>query len=321
MRTAPLRLSDQIIETNRRLRGAAANGWLKRLPATIERLCREWDVELEPPFSFGYGANYVAAGRRGDSTQVVLKATFPNHEFATELASLRLRDGNGAVPVLAADEDEAVMLMRRASPGTMLAETLIENGDDEAATAVAAVAMRAFWRPVPAQHPFPSTEDWGEGFARHRGRYGGHGQIPQRLFERAEELFRELGRSAAPAVVLHGDFHHENILRDGRDGEGAGEGWTVIDPKGVTGEPAYELGSFLRNPLSLWEGGDHVALLRRRVEIFAELLALDPQRIAAWAAAQAVLSVIWSAEDGLGLAADGPWRRCIETSFALHDGG
>ena len=25
-------------------------------------------------------------------------------------------------------------------------------------------------------------------------------------------------------------------------------GWTVIDPKGITGEPEYEGGSFLHNP-------------------------------------------------------------------------
>lgn len=38
-------------------------------------------------------------------------------------------------------------------------------------------------------------------------------------------VFAELCDSMGEEVVLHGDLHHENILR-------SGDGWVAVDPKG-----------------------------------------------------------------------------------------
>ena len=43
-------------------------------------------------------------------------------------------------------------------------------------------------------------------------------------------------------VVLHGDFHHYNVLSAQR------ANWLAIDPKGMLGDPGYEVGPFLCNP-------------------------------------------------------------------------
>jgi streptomycin 6-kinase len=305
--------SERFLARTRALHGPPADAWLEGLPATLQRLCDEWELELDRPFDGGYGVNYVVPARRADGSAAVLKATFPNREFDSELASLTLCGGKGAVRVLASDPVAAAMLIERAVPGTMLATLAGDDARDLKLTPAVAAAMQAFWRPVPSTScPFPSTADWGRAFARHRALYGGSGPIPAVPFDRADELFRDLLASAADSVVLHGDLHHENILSHGN-------GWTVIDPKGVTGEPAFEVGAYLRNPLRIWKTGDHRDLQRRRIEIFAGALGLDATRIAAWSAAQAVLSAVWDAEDGTGLSADAPWIACIETMFAVHD--
>ncbi len=55
------------------------------------------------------------------------------------------------------------------------------------------------------------------------------------------------------ASTFHGgDLHHENILAAER------APWLAIDPKGVIGEPAYEMGALLRNRLM----GDSTVMLR-----------------------------------------------------------
>jgi streptomycin 6-kinase len=110
--------------------------------------------------------------------------------------------------------------------------------------------------------------------------------------ERAEGLFAELLASQAPAVVLHGDLHHMNILA-------AGPGdWRAIDPKGVIGEPAYECGALLRNPIPQISSWPELArTLARRIAVLAETLRLDRRRIHGWALAQTVLSAWWSVED------------------------
>ena len=72
----------------------------------------------------------------------------------------------------------------------------------------------------------------------------------------------------------------------------------ALDPKGVIGEPAYETGAWLRNPLpnvGRWpDAGRHLA---RRVDQLADLLGIDRQRIIAWGICQAVLSAVWDIDD------------------------
>lgn len=42
-------------------------------------------------------------------------------------------------------------------------------------------------------------------------------------------------------MLLHGDFHHDNILL-GNDGE-----YIIIDPKGVIGDPVFDIARFILN--------------------------------------------------------------------------
>ncbi len=93
-------------------------------------------------------------------------------------------------------------------------------------------------------------------------------------------------------MLLHGDFHHYNILAAER------QPWLAIDPKGVVGDPAYETGAFLYNRLPDELQPDELrAILARRVEQLAVELTLDRDRILGWGLAQAVLSAWWSYED------------------------
>ena len=112
------------------------------------------------------------------------------------------------------------------------------------------------------------------------------------MLDRAEGLYAELSASQGPRVLLHGDLHHYNILEDAR------RGWLAIDPKGVLGERAFEAGAMLRNPLGEMRQFADAAIISRRTAILTELLGLDRQRILGWAFSQAVLSALWSIEDG-----------------------
>ena len=61
---------------------------------------------------------------------------------------------------------------------------------------------------------------------------------------RAQELAEYLDNTQETEALLHGDLHHENILQD-RDGH-----YRCIDPKGFIGDPAFELGPILANPVA-----------------------------------------------------------------------
>src|SRR3712207_377440 len=92
-------------------------------------------------------------------------------EAATEREAMRLFDGRGAARLFEADAERDALLLERLEPGTKLSELC--DADDEGATSAAVSVMRSLLRPAPLVHEFPSVADWGEGFARHRARYGG----------------------------------------------------------------------------------------------------------------------------------------------------
>jgi len=267
--------------------GKAGRAWVDRLPATLAACGDRWSLVIEPPFP-NLSYNYASPATRADGAAVVLKACFPDQAFVRESEALLLFAGRGAVRLLEADPTAGVMLLERLVSGTPLRAM----EDDAQATSIAASVMRRLWRPVPSDHPFPTIADWAAGIGRYQARFAdAPGPIPAALANEAARLFAELLASQADPVLLHGDLHHDNILQADR------EPWLAIDPKGVVGEPAYDTGALLRNPVELFTMPQPARILVRRIAQLADELDLDRARIRGWAVAQAVLASLWSFED------------------------
>jgi streptomycin 6-kinase len=272
--------------------GEEGAAWLRALPALLDEYRACWSLTPLPPFS-GLTFNYVAPVTRVDGSPAVLKAGVPREEIETEIAALRLCAGSGTVHLLEADPARGLMLLERALPG----EPLSRMEDDDRATAIAADVMRAIWRPVPDPSPFPTLARWLRAFERLRETYGGaSGPLPEAAVARAEALARDLLASApSTPMLLHGDLHHDNIVSAQR------LPWLVIDPKGITGDPCFEVGAFLNNPydrIMSWSASEWPARLARRVDILAERLGFPRELIIAWGVTQATLSAVWGVEDG-----------------------
>ncbi|MCA9796461.1 MAG: 3'-kinase, partial [Candidatus Eremiobacteraeota bacterium] len=92
--------------------------------------------------------------------------------------------------------------------------------------------------------------------------------------------------------LLHGDLHHDNILHH------PGRGWLAIDPKGVVGEPAFDLACALLNPVWLPDLVEDPGRLSAMAANFEKRLDLPAERIRQFAFVYACLSVCWSWEDG-----------------------
>ncbi|MDE3087859.1 MAG: phosphotransferase [Chloroflexota bacterium] len=284
MNSVPEEFSRTMIE----LHGATGAEWLSELPTLIAECAVRWSLTVMPPFEH-LTYNFVAPAVRADGADVVLKIDVPNPELLTEIAALRIFDGHGIVQLLDADPALGALLLERLKPGA----TLLAIADDSQATHIAAQVMRQLWRPAPARHTFPTIAKWAKGFERLRKQFdGGAGPFPEHLVAAAESIYAEFIGSIAEPVLLHGDLHHENILSAER------QPWLALDPKGVVGEPAYEVGALLRNPMpQLLAAPEPGRILARRVDQLAEELGFDRARIVGWGMAQAVLSAWWSFED------------------------
>ena len=243
---------------------------------------------------------------------VVLKMGVPNREFLSEMEALHLFNGEGACKLLDYDEEKYWMLLERLNPGVMLA-TL---EDDEEATHIAAETMKRIWRPVESGsllpafqqqvsprrhgdaarlHKFIRLTDWFDGLKRLRQMFnGGTGPLDEKLVQRAERSTGDFFTENQNPVLMHGDFHHYNILSSER-------GWLIIDPKGVIGPAGYEVGPLLMNPWGeLINKAGFQQITRRRIDILHEHLGFERERIREWGLAHAVLSAWWGVESNTG---------------------
>lgn len=264
--------------------------FLADLPAILDRAAQRWDLTPGEPFLLSY--NYVCAATTADGTPVVLKIGVPNDEFSSEINALRLYSGQGACRLLKADAEQGLILLEHLFPGTML----VTQEDDDLATRIAAGVMGTIHRPAPQEAGFLSLRDWFDELSELRSRFdGGTGPFPGRTVEFVESLLQDLFAERFPDVLLHGDFHHYNILSSER-------GWLVIDPKGVVGPAEYEIGPLLMNPLGdLPSEKEAIQRTLQRITILSEMLGFDRQRMKAWAVCHSLLSSWWdTAEDGTG---------------------
>jgi streptomycin 6-kinase len=284
-----LNLPEEFISNIQNTFRADGHAFLKALPESIAEASARWgltEVQAAPSLSY----NFVAFANHGEEP-VVLKMGVPNREFKSEMATLRLFDGTGACRLIEYDEANYWMLLERLKPGVML--STLE--DDEAATAIAAEVMQKVWRPAPEDEAFIRLSDWFDGLKRLRAMFNGRtGPLTPKLVERAERSAKDFLAENHKPVLMHGDFHHFNILSSER-------GWLIIDPKGVTGPACYEVGPLLMNPWSdLIKMQDYRGLTKRRIDILHERLGFERDRIREWGLAHAILSAWWGIEDNTG---------------------
>ena len=219
--------------------------------ATALDAARMWGFELGSPFAFSNVSFVAPAG----PDAVVKVAWEGDDESLHEGDALELWNGDASVRLLR--RSGRALLEERAVPGDDISAL-----DDEQATAVALEVATRLWRPAtpPFRPVAPEIYRWLD-----RAEAQGSGLVPL-----ARDLFAKLGPKAD--WVVHGDFHHHNILRDGAR-------FVAIDPKPYLAEREYDVPSFLWNPLN--NRLEDRAKTERRIAGFVGL-GLDDFRIRAW---------------------------------------
>jgi streptomycin 6-kinase len=210
-------------------------------------------MSLGEPYAL---ARYSLAAPAGDDA--VLKIVpVEDDESDHEADALALWNGEGAVRLLRHDRGRRAMLIERARPGVD-ASTIA----DEDATRVAVAVGLRLWRPAERGRPFRWVGDHVPGWLE---RAGDH-----ELVGIAKDLYASL--TVDDGTLVHGDFHHHNLLRHG-------DRWVAIDPKPMVGEAEFDVPSFLWNPIG--HRPTHESI-ERKIAAFAGA-GLDAERIRAWA--------------------------------------
>lgn len=280
-----------------RMYGSLGEQWCRHLPMHVAQLAQQWDLQLGATFDLSF--NYVCeATRRSDGCPVVLKTGVPTPEFMGELTMHRHYAGRGAVTCLATDADKYAVLLARVYPGTRLRDVI---RDDHEATSVVAGLIRASLFPTLHTMPIPSIYDWADDVFPHARNVCAtrHDLLDMQHIERAHAIFCN-NPAQTPMFALHGDLHHDNILR-------TSTGWCIIDPQGVYGNAAYECSCFLRNPQPwLSQHDDCVGITMARIAIMSHIVQIPAVDIAMWNYAAMVVSAWWSFQANQAIKASEP---------------
>ena len=274
--------------------------FLQALPTLMDEAAIRWQLKnLRPADKLSY--NFVVFALL-DGAEVVLKLGVPDRELTSEIHALRSFGGRGAVRLIDGDSGRGMLLMERLRPGSQL----VSVDNDAEATQIAADVMLSLLRPAPADNGLLQIADWFQSFQRFRSKNGGGtGPLDGTLFKQAEKMAREILSEEHRPTLIHGDLHHFNILSSGGK-------WLAIDPKGVIGPAAYEVGPFLMNPLgTLTKRKDAPALMESRLSILTSMLGIQKDRMRLCGITHAVLSAVWSIEEG------GDWRPAMEVAELL----
>lgn len=266
--------------------------WLSRLPEKIHELAKIWNLKNLKELN-NLSCNYLLSCTQ-DDVPVVLKISIDTKSIQQEANALKIFSRNNYVKIL--DQQEGAILLEQALPGNSLKSYIPEN--DLQANQIASQLILNFHETSTKQislqpdfqKDFPHIKDWLEILDK-------NWNMPSPILKAARDFRNDLLLSAKqlqtsyPSVLLHGDFHHDNILKHKNH-------WIIIDPKGVIGESAFEIPAFISNPIStLLHYTDTKVKLTSRISQFSHALNIDARRIVNWCFVRSVLHWAWALED------------------------
>ncbi|MDN5794202.1 MAG: aminoglycoside phosphotransferase family protein [Intrasporangium sp.] len=267
--------------------------WVAQLPRLLAELLDEWELEPVAPTTAGacsiaLPVRLLGSGRdlAGVSGEAVLKVTWPHPEAASEALALQLWNGRGAVRLYRADPARFAILLERLHPRDLSSVPV------DTACEVIGDLLSRLRRP---SHPrVPRLVEYAERQAVELRR--APPVIPRRYLDQAAALAGELvTREPLEETLLHTDLHFENVLGAHR------APWLAIDPKPMTGDPAFEVAPALWNRSDeLGTGAEIRGSLRRRLEIICERAGLDEGRARAWTIVRETDNAVDAAQDPHG---------------------
>lgn len=253
----------------------AGKAWLQDLPNLITMIASKHGLtDLMPVSNLSY--NYLLSGFMS-AEPVILKMAPNDNVLRNEIAALKAFSGFGIAELIF--DGGHYFIQHRAKPGESL-KSYFPHKEVESIQIACDLMKQLHQVPLPTNHTFPHISDWLSTLDK-------DWDLPKNYLMKAKNLRDSLTQNPKRDVLLHGDLHHDNILRDGT-------GWIAIDPKGVIGKPIHEIWAFLNNPAEMSS-----EMILNRINQFSAQLDLDPQQIKDWCFVQSILSWIWDLEDGL----------------------
>ena len=265
--------------------------WLDALPEITRKIAKDHNLSSLTSVN-NMTFNYVASGYQNHKP-IIFKIGMNSKALTKEASCLKAFSKHAVAEVIAHDDN--MIIMQRAVPGSTLKDHFPDNDID--ATKLLCRSIKELHKAsIPESHNFYHLSELFKALDQKL-------DIPDKILAKAKHLKDKLLSTTTKEVLLHGDLHHDNILKNG-------DQWLVIDPKGFMGDSAFEPAAYLCNPIpELLHKDNAKQIVSARIKLCAEKLEIPEQRIKDWLYVKSVLCWAWSLEDNLD---PGYWEDFLE---------
>lgn len=266
------------------LYGSKGTDWIDNLPAIVAALTTDWHLsEITPVSNMTF--NYVAKAILNAKEPVVLKISYDKQSIINEKQALANLGPQGVIKFIDYEGRYNALLLQQAIPGITL-KSLYRDNPSYVMDCYVETMQRLHLQQLPKESNHPSVANWLKVLDEPCLT-----QIPTTLLNKAIELRNKMLSSPQPLIFLHGDLHHDNILKHGNE-------WFAIDPKGIIGEAEFEIAAFdFMSINELTVAIDVKKVFVKRVELLAKKSGLDASRIKDWVFIRLILMAAWFIED------------------------
>jgi streptomycin 6-kinase len=286
MASVRLEPPERLVRTVSAWEGDTGRAWLASLPGRAAEYLERWELRAERVFTPGGQISMILLVRQADDTPAILKLGMVTVETQHEHAALSHWDGRGAVRLLRADPEEGALLLER-----LQGDVSLRSLPEPKAMLEATATLQRLWVPPAAQHPFGTVAGY---TAKLVGTLRARREQPwaadlRPLIDEALDVRERLLAAPSEDVLLHGDYHHGNVLAGDRTP------WLAIDPKPLVGDRAYDLAWLVRDRLeTLAASPGPQSAARRRVAKLSAALDVDQERLRGWTLLRAVEAGVWA---------------------------
>ena len=193
------------------LYGSKGSDWIANLPAIVTALTNHWRLSGVIPVS-NMTFNYVAKAILNTKEPVVLKISYDRQSIMNEKQALANLGLQGSIKIIDYNSTYNALLLQQAIPGITL-KSLYQDNPDYVMDCYVETMRRLHHQELPNESNSPYVADWLKVFDEPSLK-----QIPTTLLNKAIELRNKMLSSPKPLIFLHGDLHHDNVLKHGRGG-------------------------------------------------------------------------------------------------------
>ncbi len=252
----------------------------------LEYGIKQWSL-IEANEIYALHTRAVYSAKSEQYGNVILKINQHMDTLSSEYHMLKTINGIGACQVFAYDKENGMLLEERIIPGTVLRE------ERDVTT-----RMREFVKVFKQIHHIPDKGDtystyldWLDHACANMQILPNAGSLKQKMIL-ARKIGYDLFEQYPERVVLHGDLHHDNILRT-QKGD-----YAIIDPKGVIGPAIFDIPRFIMNELEYDNkkvSMEHIVYVIDKIAEYLEYPAADIRKLFFM---EVILGYSWCVEDG-----------------------